>query len=186
MAGILPHYLGRAASLLMKICLASKDLCCFPLAESTGWPDYSEKKNPDTHNTEGIPPSRTHVANPRPTGALWEERMPTLHPPSSNSDALSIHRLGGNRIATGDSHALQVTVLWRASCLQVPGNLPSHKKINIKNVSHRFRSPSTMELPQPYGRNYFFMPTGVQKTQIFQWIAKQTFAWFLLRFNNRL
>lgn len=64
----------------------------------------------------------------------------------------------------------QVTVLQWVSCLQVQGNLPSHKKTNIKNLSHHFSSPCTMERPQPYGRNYFFLPRTVQKAWIFQWV----------------
>lgn len=176
MAGILPHYLGRAASLLMKICPASKDLSCFPSPESTGQPDQGEEKNPDIHYTKGIPPRHTHIANSRaqepcgkrgcqpckqPLGcpftlwfrwqweSCWHQPHSTLQPPSDGA---------------------------AVSCLQVPGNLPSHKKTNTKNVSHRFSSPRTMELPQPYGRNYFFLPRAVQKTWIFQWVAMQTFV----------
>lgn len=75
------------------------------------------------------------------------------------------------------------------SCLQELGNLLPHRKRNPKNVSCHFGNPSTVELPEPYGRNYFFMPVAVQNEWTFQWIIKQTFVCFfllLLYFNNRL
>lgn len=176
MAGILPPYLGKAASLLMKICPASKDLCSFPSPKSTGQPDEGEEESLMSTTPRASHPG-THTSPSRGTGK-WGCLPCTLQAATWMLFPFRWQQEGCWLQPPGDSAAV--------SCLQVQGNLPSHKKTNIKNLSHHFSSPCTMELSQPYGRHYFFLPRTVQKAWIFQWVEMQTFVWFFLYFNNRL
>lgn len=175
--------LGRQPPCLWKSALLQRTSAVFHYLRAQGSQIRVRRKTWYPQHQEHPTQAHTHTLPAWGTGSLWEVRTPPFaacKQPLRCPFSLQFRwqQEGYWLQPPGDSAVV--------SCLHVQGNLLSHKKTNTKNSSHHFSSPRTMELPQPYGRNYFFLPRTVQETWIFQWVEMQTFVWFLLYFNNRL